>query len=234
MTNFDAYAQSYEEIGTRALALSGEGQEYFARGRIAFLKRCIEDLPIRIRSVLDFGCGIGSSISLLRQAFAAQRVVGVDVSVECLEVAQQRNAASAEFYSMDQFSRRDDVVDLVFCNGVFHHIDPPARAAAIQLVARSLRPGAIFALWENNPWNPGARYSMARCDFDRDAIAVSPREAVRLVQVAGLRVLSVRFLFIFPRILKALRWSEWHLSWFPLGAQYQVLSEKPLIRRTLS
>jgi SAM-dependent methyltransferase len=227
MSNFDAYAHSYEEVGTRALALSGEGQEYFARCRIAFLKWCVEDFPVRIGSILDFGCGIGSSISFLSQAFDTQRVVGVDVSADCLEVARRRNSPSSDFYLMDEFARRDDLVDLAFSNGVFHHIAPTARAAAVHSVARALSPGGIFALWENNPWNPGARYSMAQCEFDRDAIAVWPREAVRLVRAAGLRVLSVRFLFVFPRILKALRWSEWHLSRLPLGAQYQVLSQKP-------
>lgn len=222
---FDAYAHSYEDIGARALTLSGEGQEYFARGRIDFLKRCLARTPVRINSILDFGCGIGLGVSLLRQAFGAARLVGIDVSADCLEVARNRNPSGADFYRPAEFSPSEDV-DLVFCNGVFHHIVPPARPAAVQLVAQSLRPGGIFALWENNPWNPGARYSMAQCAFDRDAIAVSAREAVSLVCGAGLRVLSVRFLFVFPRILRALRWSEPLLSGIPLGAQYQVLSQK--------
>jgi hypothetical protein len=27
-------------------------------------------------------------------------------------------------------------------------------AAAVDYVYRSLRPGGLFAFWENNPWNP--------------------------------------------------------------------------------
>jgi trans-aconitate methyltransferase len=226
MAHFDAYADSYEDTGNRALALSGENQEYFARNRIRFLKRCLERVPVRTTSILDFGCGIGGAISLLRDAFDAETIVGVDVSANCLDIARRRNPR-AEFYLTQEFSRRGDI-DIAFCNGVFHHIDPMARPATMQMLARSLRPGGVFALWENNPWNPGARYSMAQCEFDRDAVAVSALEAVRLVRAAGLDVLSVRFLFVFPRILRALRWSEPYLSRIPLGAQYQVLSQRPI------
>lgn len=225
MANFDAYAHSYEETGTRALTLSGDGQEYFARGRIEFLKSCLARMPVRIDSVLDFGCGVGASVSLLREAFSPARLVGIDLSAKCLEIARGRNSPDVEFYLSDEFSPAEDV-DLAFCNGVFHHIVPAERPAALQRLAQSLRPGGLFALWENNPWNPGTRYSMAQCEFDRDAIALSCRETVRLVRDAGLRVLSVRFFFVFPRILRALRWSEPFLSRIPIGAQYQVLSQK--------
>ena len=224
MTDFDVYADSYRETGQRALTLSGETQEHFARSRIEFLKTCLQVSPGQIDSLLDFGCGVGSSVSLLRDAFGADRVVGVDASTESLNVARRRHSFG-EFYLPDEFAMHEEI-DLAFCNGVFHHIEPPARLAAVASIARALRPGARFALWENNPWNPGMQYSMARCDFDRDAIAVSAPTAVRLVRAAGLRIISVRFMFIFPRMLRALRWSEPYLARLPLGAQYQVLSEK--------
>jgi len=224
MTNFDIYAESYRETGQRALTLSGETQEHFARSRIEFLKACLRVSAGQIDSVLDFGCGVGSSVSLLRDAFGADRVVGVDASTESLNIARRRHSFG-EFYLSDEFDMHEKI-DLAFCNGVFHHIAPPARPAAVESIARALRPGARFALWENNPWNPGMQYSMAQCEFDRDAIPVSAPTAVRLVRAAGLRVLSVRFMFIFPRMLRALRWSEPYLARLPLGAQYQILSEK--------
>ena len=57
-------------------------------------------------------------------------------------------------------------IDLVFCNGVFHHILPQGRGAVLDYVKSCLKPGGLFALWENNPWNPGTRYVMNRVSFD--------------------------------------------------------------------
>ena len=55
----------------------------------------------------------------------------------------------------------------------------PARRARRRRRARSgdaLRPGGLFAFWENNPWNPGTRLVMSRIPFDRDAITLSALE----------------------------------------------------------
>jgi hypothetical protein len=97
----------------------------------------------------------------------------------------------------------------------------------VDYIYRSLRPGGWFALWENNPWNPGTRYVMSQCAFDRDAVTLTPPEAARLLQAGGLRVLRTDFLFVFPRFLKFLRVMEAGLARLPLGAQYQVLCRKP-------
>jgi SAM-dependent methyltransferase len=227
MANFDAYADSYEQTLAVALAISGETKEYFASGRVRFLRDCLRELPAGpVRSVLDFGCGVGADIPVLRTELAAERIIGIDVSADCLDVARRRCPPPAEFVLSQDYTPGGDI-DLAFCNGVFHHIAPGARAKAMELIVRALRPGGIFSFWENNPWNPGARYSMARCEFDRDAIVMSPREAVTMIRAAGLRVLGVRFLFVFPRLLRALRWSERYLTRLPVGAQYQVLSLKP-------
>ena len=67
-------------------------------------------------------------------------------------------------------------------------------AAAIDYVLRSLRPGGLFAFWENNPWNPGTRYVMSRIPFDRDAITLSPLEARQLLRVGGFEILRTDFL----------------------------------------
>jgi SAM-dependent methyltransferase len=124
MTDFDRYAANYDATLSDALAVSGESKEYFARGRITYLKECLD------------------------------------------------------------------------------------RLSGVAVVLRSLRPGGRFAFWENNPWNPGTRYVMARLEFDRDAITLTARQARRL-------------------LLRFLRRYEPRLSRWPLGAQYQVLCEKP-------
>ena len=146
--------------------------------------------------------------------------------VEGLQVARTlHRQPGASFARLAEY-RQDGSMDLAFCNGVFHHIPPAERHAAVEYVARALRPGGLFAFWENNPWNPGTRYVMSRIPFDRDAITLTPPESRRLLRGAGFTVLRTDFLFIFPRMLKPLRVIEPALCRLPLGAQYGILCRK--------
>ena len=90
----------------------------------------------------------------------------------------------------------------------------------------SLAPCGLFAFWENNPWNPGTRLVMKRIPF-ADAITLSPPEARRLLATGGLEILRTDFLFFFPRALSIFRRLERGLSSLPLGAEYEVLCQKP-------
>ena len=118
-------------------------------------------------------------------------------------------------------------MDLAYCNGVFHHIPLKNRLGAVTYLYRALRPGGIFAFWENNPWNPGTHFVMHRIPFDCNARKLSPLESRELVKVAGFEILSTHFLFIFPRILARFRVIEPSLARLPFGAQYQILCRKP-------
>jgi SAM-dependent methyltransferase len=224
---FDQYAAAYDEALQRGLAVSGEDKGYFARGRLVWLKRCLAGLGVSPRRVLDFGCGTGSATPFFLELLDPDELLGADVSEGCLEVARSTHgSARARFERLTEAAPRA-AFDLAFCNGVFHHIPPPERDAAVGYVFRALRPGALFACWENNPWNPGTRYIMSRVPFDRDAILLRPSEARALLERGGFEVLRTDFLFIFPRWLKWLRWLECPLARWPLGGQYQVLARRP-------
>jgi hypothetical protein len=94
-------------------------------------------------------------------------------------------------------------------------------------VYKSLRPGGLFAFFENNPWNPGTRYTMSRNPFDSDAVMLSPPEARGLLKSGGFETLRTETLFYFPRALGFLRPLEPALARLPLGGQYLVLCRKP-------
>jgi SAM-dependent methyltransferase len=224
---FAQYAASYDAALAQGLRVSGEDKEYFARGRIVHLARCVDEMGYRAQRVMDFGCGIGSATPFVQSLLRPETTIGVDVSPESLEVAQRTYGSDRVRFALFDDYEPCGEMDVVFCNGVFHHIPLSERSGAIDYVCRSLRPGGLFALWENNPWNPGARYVMWRIPFDRDAIMVAPPEARRLVQSGGLEIVRTDFLFIFPRALRWFRAIEVALERLPLGAQYQVLCRKP-------
>jgi SAM-dependent methyltransferase len=223
---FDHYAAAYEEALSNAIAPSGESREYFAEGRVAWLKRCLDGMAQPIGSLLDFGCGDGATTPLLLQALNANSAVGVDVSAKSLELARKRHADERiRFETIAEFQSAGEM-DLAYCNGVFHHILPAQRATAVAMVHRALRAGGVFSFWENNPWSLATRYVMSRCAFDRDAIMLSPPEARELLRGGGFEVLRTDFRFIFPRALRAFRKIEDFVNRAPLGTQYQILCRK--------
>jgi SAM-dependent methyltransferase len=221
---FDAFSNTYEEALESGLRFSGEDSHYYARERVAWLRRRLHEQAAP-RAVLDFGCGTGSTAPLLRDDLGAERVIGVDPSTGLLERARAKYGSAGI-----QFAHPADVphgwADLAYCNGVFHHIEPRERAESVRLIRDVLVPGGLFALWENNPWNPGTRFVMSRIAFDRDAVTLTPPETRRMLRSEGFAVVGTDSRFFFPGPLKVLRPLERSLTKLPLGGQYMVLARK--------
>lgn len=226
-TEFDAYAEDYEAALAHGLFVSGEDARYFAGGRIAWLASCLRQLREQPKSVLEYGCGTGTSVPLLFDLVRVESIVGVDISSRSLDVAKRTYGLErAQFLLVDHYQPSEQI-DLAFSNGVFHHLPLNERDSAVEYVYRSLRSDGLFALWENNPWNPGTRYVMSRIPFDRGAITLTPPDTRRLLRAGGFTILRTDFLFIFPKMLSWFRGIEPLVSRLPLGAQYQVLCRKP-------
>ncbi len=222
---FDESA-SYEEMLARGIELSGEDQHFFIEGRIDDLRRHLPPDCVP-RRILDFGCGVGHTAAKLAVAFPAAEIVGVDQSRNALARAasEYRSDRVTFWHSRDGWDR--EPFDLCYVNGVFHHIVPAERPAAIGKIHGALRPRGCLALFENNPLNPGTRLVMRRIPFDRDAIPLYPWQTRKLVVAGGFQPsIPTRYLFFFPRPLRGLRFAEAWLDRFPLGAQYYVLATK--------
>jgi SAM-dependent methyltransferase len=223
---FDAYAKEYDAALMQGVSVSGEGKEYFAKGRVLWLSQRLQKCGDGHRKIVDFGCGTGSATPFLLEVPGVDSVLGIDISPGLIEVARRNHSSPrAQFMTLNEYQPSAQA-DVVFCNGVFHHIPLVERPAALSFIHRTLRFGGLFALWENNPWNPGTRLVMSRIPFDRDAITLTPPEARRLLQDNGFAVLGTDFQFVFPRMLKWLRPLEKALASLPFGAQYQILCRK--------
>ncbi|MDF1852663.1 MAG: class I SAM-dependent methyltransferase [Verrucomicrobiales bacterium] len=221
---FDEFAEDYDSELKKGLSISGEDKDYFAKGRIQWLKKRLAGIPTR--EVLDFGCGTGSATPFFFELLGIDRLLGQDPSEKSLSQARTKwSGFSAEFFQAPPAD--SPAVDLAFCNGVFHHIPPEFREEAMESVFSQVKPGGYFAFFENNPWNPITRLAMSRVPFDADAILVWPGEARKLLQDAGFEVRHKDFLFFFPRALAWLRPLEPFLRWIPFGGQYLILCQKP-------
>src|SRR5258708_38065575 len=90
---FDDYAQHYDDALNRGPAATGEPKDYFARGRIQWLSRCLQKLSEQPRLIMDFGCGDGSTSEFLLAMSKESSVIGVDTSEKSLELATRRYAS---------------------------------------------------------------------------------------------------------------------------------------------
>jgi SAM-dependent methyltransferase len=222
---FDAFAGAYDEALHRGLKFSGETKEFFAEGRVRWLRCRLTELGHEAKAVLDFGCGTGTAFPCLREGLGVKHYFGFDPSAESV-----REAAAAHAGATFTACAADVPVaafDLAFTNGVFHHIPPGQRAAALAQVWQALRPGGWFAFFENNRWHPGVHFMMSRVPFDRDAQMLFPFQTRALLRRAGFEIVLGDSLFVFPGALAFLRPLEPMLCKLPLGGQYLVLARKP-------
>ena len=223
-SEFDGFADKYDQALQKGLDLSGEQKDFFAQGRVNILARLLGTQPLS--RILDYGCGTGSATPYLLSLPGISSLTGVDISDKSLNRARATwQQPHAEFHNLSTISQLGSF-DLAFCNGVFHHIPLSERAAAFRQIYHALKPNGLFAFWENNPWNPGIRWVMSRIPFDRDAIMLWPRGARRLLTQAGFEIVLTHFAFIFPKPLGFLRFAEWPLRHLPFGAQYMLLARK--------
>jgi SAM-dependent methyltransferase len=222
---FDEYATDYDGALEQGISISGENKLFFARGRVSWLKKCLEDHGATPRLILDFGCGTGTATPFLLD-LGRSKLIGLDTSEKSLQHARRVNDPERTEFLLLNAYRPSRSVDLAFCNGVFHHVPPEDRESLLGYIFDSLRNDGFFSFWENNPWNPGTRIVMRRIPFDRDAKTITPAEARRMLKRAGFHVLRTDFLFIFPHFLRWFRPLETLVTPFPFGAQYQILCRK--------
>ena len=222
---FDRFAVTYERDLAKALAVTGDGRDFYAQRRIDWTAQCVSEHGLDVRRILDYGCGDGRNLPMLVSKFKPHEALGVDVSSASIALARKSiSTEKMSFLTTDEWTP-DGKMDLAYVNGVFHHIQPVDRKESLLAIRRALKRGGLFAFWENNPWNPGTRYVMSKCEFDKDAITISPREARRILSQAGFEILRVNSIFYFPHQLRILRPAErWLFSEdIPLGGQYQML-----------
>jgi trans-aconitate methyltransferase len=219
---FSDVGASYGEQLSRGLRLTGEGASYFAGRRVDRIRELANARGMRVRVVIDFGCGGGAAFPALRAAFGDARIIGFEPERALRDVAVgTARQSQVEILDADTLDARGDA-DIVYCNGVFHHIPVTDRLKAMGSLRAALRPGGLAFVWENSPFNPGTRLVMSRIPFDRDARLLTPGELRALQQSCGLTHLLTEYHFVFPRALGFLRSAESMLRSFPLGGQYLV------------
>jgi SAM-dependent methyltransferase len=221
---FDDCALAYDEQLRRGVRLSGRSPEWFAEQRVAIVREYLEGSGRRPIDVLEFGCGVGNHVPILQSAFGGSRIVGIDISRQSLSVARERHGrADVRFCTPTEFDEPQSV-DLIYVNGVFHHIPVAEHARWLEYFRRLLRPWGAAAIFDNNPFSLPARLVMRLIPFDRGAVMVNPYRFRSLMSRCGFETPRLQFHFIFPHALSMLRPLERRLRSWPLGAQFGLIA----------
>ena len=223
---FDRFADEYHALHAQNIGVTGETPEYFAEYKIRDVfnqtrkaKHANGNLKI-----LDFGCGVGSSVPFWRRYFPACHLVCADVSPRSLDIANDRfrDAAHYVLFEGGSLPLKSEVFDIAFSACVFHHIPGAEHVGLLQEIRRVLVKDSSLYLYEHNPLNPLTLHAVNTCPFDRDAALIPPWRMRREFRDAGFYDVSLGFRVFFPRALKHFRFLEARLGYLPLGAQYCI------------
>jgi SAM-dependent methyltransferase len=219
VNSFDEVAENYQAALKQNLRFIPGGVEYYYENR-AKLAKTLSGLPERVRTILDFGGGVGLAIPHLQRQFAEARIYIYDASSESVTRAVEQHP-SASPLTLDELQNYK--FDMVFVAGVIHHIEPAQRKDVLARLRDSLAPEGVLCIFELNPLNPITRRLVSCCPFDEDASLISKRNLeVLLGSVEGLRVHDGGYTVFFPPILRRLRPIEKLLKHLPIGAQYYL------------
>jgi SAM-dependent methyltransferase len=217
---FDEYARDYDGILRESIGFLGKNTDYYSEIKINVLKR---NVPGRINSILEYGCGTGRSFKHLRKGFPNARLFGCDVSNESLEIARNNNHDVNFFHAGQEFPEKIGF-DIVLLSNVLHHVLPNEREAVMSRACDMVNVGGKVCIIEHNPINPLVKNIVKKCPIDKNAVLLSLHEGCLLVE--GLSIITSGYFLLFPASLSCLAWLEPFFSKIPFGGQFYIIAEK--------
>jgi ubiquinone/menaquinone biosynthesis C-methylase UbiE len=107
-------------------------------------------------TVVDFGCGTGTLVLLVKQMQPDARVIGVDVDARILEIARQKVSAAGVDVELrcgpiDEVGLAPASVDRVLTTLVLHHLTDDEKLRALGAFRRVLRVGGELHVGDFGP-----------------------------------------------------------------------------------
>lgn len=220
--DFDKFTGNYDQLLQEQTGFFSKSDVYFAQYKVDLACALVAQPVTRI---LEYGCGTGRNIPFLKKAFPVAKVVGSDISKASLALAKSEQP-DVDFFVEGEAGSIGGEFELIFVAGVFHHIPPSARSAAMQLLYSRLAPRGQVIIFEHNPYNPVTRRIVSNCAYDEDAVLLPPRELRALLSSAGFSRVQHGYCLFIPPSFSKLLWLERHLTWLPLGGQFYASANK--------
>ena len=104
----------------------------------------------KCRRVVDLGCGRGEFLELLQENDVAG--IGVDLNSDAITACHAKSIEARQTDIFDFLSGQpDETFDGIFCAHVVEHLAPESLPVLVNLAARKLPPGGVFAIETPNP-----------------------------------------------------------------------------------
>lgn len=115
----------------------------------------IEAVKGKPRSILDLGCGTGSTTLMLKQAFPQAEVIGLDLSPQMLVMAEYKaNEANLNIQwlhgNAEATKFEGESFDLVTASLLFHETPPTVAQKILHECFRLLKPGGEVIILDGN------------------------------------------------------------------------------------
>lgn len=171
-------------------------EEFHIGGRKATV-HAVEKMGLsKEQIVLDVGCGIGGAARYIA-AQAGCRVMGIDLTPEYIDIARKLTeltglADSVSFEVSSALSMPYD--DATFDAGITMHVamNIPERAALYTEIARVLKPGATFCLFDVMKKNDDAlSYPVPWAESEATSHLITPNEMCVFLEDAGFEVREI-------------------------------------------
>lgn len=227
MSEFDKFAENYNESLRNSLALTRTSDKYQAEYKVRLLKNRLVRGVVKTRggtglNVLDFGCGVGLSLPFLLEQFSGSKIYATDVSEVSLDIVR---AELPQVTIVDSALNAVEKFDVILMSTVLHHITSSTRVEILENLRANLKPEGCLVVIEHNTYNPLTRRIVSNCPMDVDAELISMRNIKKLLSAdCGFKIRETGYCSFFPEPLKALTKLDPILKKIPLGGQYFVVA----------
>jgi ubiquinone/menaquinone biosynthesis C-methylase UbiE len=134
MLHYPFFKEKYESLEKRQLNLTDH---------------CLKRMgSIKNKTVLEVGCGNGTQSLYMYSHFAPDKVIGIDINSDNIQLAQHlKNGDNVEFHIDDAHKLEkidDNSIDILFCiESAFHY---PNKKSFLHQVERVLKPSGKFLI----------------------------------------------------------------------------------------
>ena len=149
-------ARVQKDISAEDGMFEGNHDHYFSVGRSAF--RCIRDAMLRggktkFVRILDFACGHGRVLRVLKAAFPTAGLVACDISGGAIEYCSKTFGAEPILSNEDPARVRiDGAFDLIWVGSVLTHVDRGPFLAFLDLWNSLLAPSGLLVFTTHGPF----------------------------------------------------------------------------------
>jgi CBS domain-containing protein/phospholipid N-methyltransferase len=118
---------------------------------VQLIRQCMKAVGTQeVRRVLDFGCGHGRVMRVMRAAFPDAQLIACDIDQDAVSFCAETFDAQPVLAGSDAAHvALDGTFDLIWAGSVLTHLDPHRWEPLLAMLARHLAPGATAAVTVN-------------------------------------------------------------------------------------